>query len=143
MAVITDAAVRRAGSPTMTYVDGFLIPVPKSKLAVYRRFAKMGKKVWMENGALDYKECVADDLFSQFPDEKGRVGKVPSLFPKMALTKKGETIVFSFIVFKSKAHRDRVNKKVMADPSMASMDPAAMPIDMKRFGYAGFKVIVE
>lgn len=127
----------------MTYVDGFLIPVPKAKLAAYRKFAQLGKKAWLEHGALDYKECVADDLFSQFPDEKGRPKKVPSQFPKMALARKGEVVIFSFIVFKSKAHRDRVNKKVMADPSMASMDPSAMPIDMKRFGYAGFKVLVE
>ena len=127
----------------MTYVDGFLIPVPKAKLATYRRFARMGQKAWMEHGALDYKECVADDLFSQFPDEKGRLTKVPSKFPKMALAKKGEVVVFSFIVFRSKAHRDRVNKKVMADPRMATMDPAAMPVDMKRFGYAGFRVLVD
>ena len=127
----------------MTYVDGFLIPVPKAKLAAYRKFATLGKKAWMEHGALDYKECVAADLFSQFPDEKGRLRKTPSLFPKMALAKKGEVVIFSFIVFKSKAHRDRVNKKVMSDPSMASMDPSTMPVDMKRFGYAGFKVLVE
>jgi uncharacterized protein YbaA (DUF1428 family) len=127
----------------MTYVDGFLIPMPKSKLAAYRKFARLGKKIWMEHGALDYKECVADDLFSQFPDEKGNVTKVPSLFPKMAFTKRGETVVFSFIVFKSKAHRDRVNKKVMADPRMTSIDPKEMPVDAKRFGYAGFKVLVD
>ncbi len=127
----------------MTYVDGFLIPVPKAKLATYRKFAQLGKKAWLAHGALDYKECVADDLFSQFPDEKGRLKKVPSKFPKMALAKKGEVVIFSFIVFKSKAHRDRVNKKVMTDPRMSSMDPSAMPVDMKRFGYAGFKVLVE
>lgn len=127
----------------MTYVDGFLIPVRKSKMAAYRKFARLGKKAWMDAGALDYKECVADDLFSQFPDEKGRIQKIPSMFPKMALAKKGEVVIFSFIVFRSKAHRDRVNKKVMADPSMATMDPSTMPIDMKRFGYAGFKVLVD
>lgn len=127
----------------MTYVDGFLIPVPKAKLAAYRKFAKLGAKIWMEHGALEYKECVADELFSQFPDEKGRMKKAPSLFPKMALAKKGETVVFAFIVFKSKAHRNQVNKKVMSDKRMTSMDPTAMPIDVKRFGYAGFKVIVE
>ena len=127
----------------MTYVDGFLIPIPKSKMAAYRKFAKLGRDMWMEHGALDYKECVADEMFSQFPDEKGRLKKAPSLFPKMAHAKRGETIVFSFIVFKSKAHRDRVNKKVLTDPRMASIDPAAMPIDGKRFGYGGFKVFVE
>lgn len=127
----------------MTYVDGFLIPVPKAKLAAYRKFAKLGAKVWKAHGALDYKECVADDLFSVFPDDKGRVGKVPSQMPKMAGARRGETVVFSFIVFRSKAHRDRVNKAVMADPRMTGLDPSAMPVDMKRFGYAGFKVLVE
>lgn len=127
----------------MTYVDGFLIPVPKAKLAAYRKFARWGAKLWMEHGALDYKECVADDLFSQFPDEKGRMKKIPSQFPKMAGTKRGEVVVFSFIVFKSKAHRDRVNKKVLTDPRMAGLDPSDMPVDMKRFGYAGFKAFVE
>lgn len=127
----------------MTYVDGFLIPVPKAKMAAYRKFARLGAKVWMEHGALDYKECAADDLFSLFPDEKGRMQKVPSLMPKMALAKEGETVVFSFIVFKSKADRNRINKKVMTDPRMNSLDPSAMPIDMKRFGYAGFKAFVE
>ena len=127
----------------MTYVDGFLIPVPKAKMAAYRKFAKHGAKMWREHGALDYKECVADELFSVFPDAKGRWKKVPSQFPKMARAKKGETIVFSFIVFKSKAHRDRVNKAVMTDPRMGSIDPSDMPVDMKRFGYAGFKVFVQ
>lgn len=127
----------------MAYVDGFLIPVPRSKLAAYRRMALLGRDIWMEHGALDYKECVADELFSLFPDAKGRVKKTPSQFPRMALAKRGEAIVFSFIVFKSKAHRDRVNKKVYADPRMAAIDPAAMPVDMKRFGYGGFKVIVD
>ena len=113
----------------MTYVDGFLIPVPKAKLAAYRKFAKLGAKMWREHGALDYKECVADELFSQFP--------------KMARAKKGDTIVFSFIVFKSKAHRDRVNKKVLTDPRMGSIDPSLMPVDMARMGYGGFKAFVE
>lgn len=127
----------------MTYVDGFLIPVPKAKLAAYRKFAKLGQRMWMEHGALDYKECLADDLFSLFPDEKGRMKKVASQFPQMAKLKRGETLVFSFIVFKSRAHRDAVNKKVMADPRMATMDPSAMPVDMTRFGYGGFKAFVE
>lgn len=127
----------------MTYVDGFLIPVPKSKMAQYRKFARLGRKIWMEHGALDYKECVADELVSQFPDANGKLRKQPSLFPKMALARRGEAVVFSFIVFRSKAHRDRVNKKVMADARMATIDPAAMPVDGKRFGYAGFKVFVD
>ena len=127
----------------MAYVDGFLIPVPKTKLATYRKFANLGRKIWMEHGALDYKECIADELFSLFPDAKGRLQKQPSMFPKMALAKRGDAIIFSYIVFKSRAHRNQVNKKVMADPRMSSIDPAAMPVDMKRFGYAGFKVLVD
>jgi len=127
----------------MTYVDGFLIPVPKAKLAAYRRFARLGAKVWMEHGALDYKECVADDLFSMFPDANGKFTKVPSQFPRMAGTKRGEVVIFSFITFKSKADRNRINKKVMTDPRMNSIDPTEMPVDVKRFGYAGFKVLVE
>ena len=128
----------------MTYVDGFVLPVPTSKLALYRKFARLGKQVWMDHGALDYKECVADDLQAFVPDATGKgIKKVPSQFPKMAKAKRGETIVFSFIVFKSRAHRDSVNKKVMADARMAATDMAQMPIDMKRFGYAGFKTIVE
>jgi uncharacterized protein YbaA (DUF1428 family) len=127
----------------MTYVDGFLIPVPKAKLAAYRKFAKLGAKVWMEHGALDYKECVADEMFSQFPDGKGGIKKAPSMFPQMALAKRGEVVIFSFIVFKSKADRDRINKKVMADKRMTSLDPSTMPVDMTRFGYGGFKTFVE
>jgi uncharacterized protein YbaA (DUF1428 family) len=127
----------------MTYVDGFLIPVPKAKLAAYRKFAKLGAKVWMEHGALDYKECVADEMFSQFPDGKGGIKKAPSLFPKMALARRGEVVIFSFIVFRSKADRDRINKKVMADKRMASLDPSTMPVDVTRFGYGGFKTFVE
>jgi uncharacterized protein YbaA (DUF1428 family) len=133
-----------AERPSMTYVDGFLIPVPKAKIGQYRKMARLGEKVWREHGALDYKECVADDLFSTFPDPSGKGTKrLPSQFPKMAKAKPGETIVFSYIVFKSRAHRDRVNKKVMSDPRMTDFDPADMPVDMKRFGYAGFKPIVE
>ena len=128
----------------MTYVDGFLIPVPKAKLAVYRRFARLGAKVWKDHGALDYKECVADDLFSSFPDDNGRIRKIPSLMPKMALAKRGETVVFSFIVFKSKADRDRINKKVMADPRLKDMmDMKKLPFDAKRMIYGGFKSFVR
>lgn len=128
----------------MTYVDGFLIPIKTSNLAAYRKMARLGRDVWMEHGALDYKECVADELFANFPGPDGKPQKAPSLFPKMAGTKRGETILFSFIVFKSKAHRDRVNKKVMSDPRMqGDGEPQAMPFDMDRFAYAGFKTIVE
>lgn len=126
----------------MTYVDGFLFPVPKAKLAQYRKLAKLGAKMWMEHGALDYKECVADAMVAQVPGPDGKVRKVPSMLPRMAMAKRGETVVFSFIVFKSKAQRDQVNKKVMADPRMAQA-PSAMPFDLARFGYGGFKVLVE
>jgi uncharacterized protein YbaA (DUF1428 family) len=127
----------------MTYVDGFLIPVPKAKMAQYRKFARLGAKLWKEHGALDYKECVADDLFSTFPDEKGNWTKVPSQFPRMAKVKRGETVIFAFIVFRSKAHRDRVNRKVMTDARMGAIDPKEMPVDMARMGYGGFRVFVE
>jgi uncharacterized protein YbaA (DUF1428 family) len=127
----------------MTYVDGFLIPVPKAKLAAYRKFARLGRKMWMEHGALDYKECVADELFSQVPGPDGKLHRTASQFPKMARAKRGEVVIFSYIVFASKAARDRINRKVMADPRMAGIEPSEMPVDGKRFGYAGFKVLVD
>ena len=128
----------------MTYVDGFLLPVPKAKLAQYRRFARLGAKLWKEHGALDYKECVADDLNFLVPSPDGKgFQKVPSIMPAMVKAKRGETVVFSYIVFRSKAHRDRVNKKVMADPRMGGIDPKDMPVDMARMGYGGFKAFVE
>ena len=123
----------------MTYVDGFLLPVPKKNLAAYRRMARQGAALWKTHGALEYMECAADDMRGFTPDGKA----VPSLFPKMAKPKRGETLVLSFIVYKSRAHRDRVNKKVMSDPSMANMDMAKMPFDVKRMAYGGFKVLVE
>jgi len=114
------------------YVDGFVIPVPKRKIQAYRRISRKAGKVWREHGALEYVETVGDDL-------KARWG-----FPKMAKPRPGETIVFSWIVYKSKAHRDRVNAKVMKDPRIKPMmDPKAMPFDMKRMAYGGFEVIVE
>lgn len=116
------------------YVDGFVLVVPKKKLAAYRRLAQMAAKVWMEYGALQYCECVGDDL-------RPKCG-VP--FPKLANTKPGETVVFSWIAYKSRAHRDRVNAKIMKDPRIASMcDPKNMPFDMKRMSYGGFEVLVE
>jgi uncharacterized protein YbaA (DUF1428 family) len=127
----------------MTYVDGFVIPVQKSKLAQYRKMARLGAAMWMEHGALDYKECVADDLSAEVPDESGKMKRIPSLFPKMVKAKRGETIVFSYIVYRSKAHRNAVNKKVFTDPRMASMAPTDMPVDMKRMATAGFKTFVE
>jgi uncharacterized protein YbaA (DUF1428 family) len=114
------------------YVDGFVIPVSKKKLAAYRRIAQKAGKIWREHGALAYVETVGDDL-------KPRWG-----FPKMAKSRSGETIVFSWIVYKSKADRNRVNAKVMNDPRMQPMmDPKAMPFDMKRMAMGGFEVIVE
>ena len=118
----------------MRYVDGFVLPVPKKNLAAYGRMAQKAGKVWREHGALDYKECAGDDL-----KVKGLVS-----FPKMARLKPGETVVFAYIVYKSKAHRNQVNAKVMKDPRLAKMmDPKSMPFDAKRMAYGGFKVIVD
>lgn len=117
----------------MHYVDGFVLPVPKKNLTAYRRMSKMAGKIWREHGALEYREAMGDDL-------KVHYG-LP--FPKLAKTKPGETVVFAWIVYKSRAHRDRVNKKVMADPRLASMAPKEMPFDVKRMSYGGFKVFVE
>jgi uncharacterized protein YbaA (DUF1428 family) len=118
----------------MRYVDGFLLPVPKKNLPAYRRIAQKAGKVWREHGALEYIECVGDDL-----DVKQVVP-----FPRRISLKPGETVVFSWIVFKSRAHRDRVNAKVMKDPRLAqTMDATAMPFDMKRMVYGGFKVLVD
>ncbi|TLY27146.1 MAG: DUF1428 domain-containing protein [Nitrospirae bacterium] len=117
----------------MRYVDGFVLPVPKKKLPAYRRMAQKAGKVWREYGALDYKECAGDDL-------KVKMG-VP--FPRTVKLKAGETVVFSYIVYKSRAHRDRVNAKVMKDPRIRDMcDPKDMPFDVKRMAYGGFKVLV-
>jgi uncharacterized protein YbaA (DUF1428 family) len=118
----------------MRYVDGFLLPVPKKNLQAYRRLAQKAGKVWREHGALDYKECAGDDL-------KVKMG-VP--FPRQAKAKANETVVFAYIVFKSRAHRDRVNAKVMKDPRIKDMgDPKNMPFDVKRMAYGGFKVLVD
>ena len=118
----------------MRYVDGFVLPVPKKNLPSYARMARKAGKIWREHGALDYKECSGDDV-----DVK--IG-VP--FPRMIKLKPGETVVFSFIVYKSRAHRDRVNAKVMNDPRIKDMcDPEGMPFDVKRMMYGGFKVLVD
>jgi uncharacterized protein YbaA (DUF1428 family) len=116
------------------YVDGFVLPVPKANLAAYRRLATQAGKVWRDHGALEYRECVGDDLAVK------RV--VP--FPRTVRLKPGETVVFAWIVYKSRAHRDRVNARVMKDPRLANMmDPKAMPFDGKRMVYGGFEVIVD
>jgi uncharacterized protein YbaA (DUF1428 family) len=116
------------------YTDGFVIPVQKKNLKAYFRMARMAARIWKDYGALDYMECLGDDLKAEFA--------LP--FPRGIRTKAGETVVFSFIVYKSKAHRDRVNAKIMKDPRIAAMcDPKDMPFDCRRMLYGGFKVVVE
>lgn len=116
------------------YVDGFVAPVPKKNLAAYRRMARKAGKIWREHGALQYVECVADDV---------KRGKHKS-FPQSVKLKPGEVVCFSWIVYRSRSHRDRVNKKVMADPRLAEyMDPKALPFDGKRMFWGGFKPIVS
>jgi uncharacterized protein YbaA (DUF1428 family) len=118
----------------MSYVDGFILPVPKKNLQAYRRIAQKAGKIWREHGALEFRECVGDDV---------KPGKLTS-FPQSVKLKPGETVFFSYIVFKSRAHRDRVNAKVMKDKRLASMmDPKAMPFDGKRMIYGGFKTVVD
>jgi uncharacterized protein YbaA (DUF1428 family) len=117
----------------MAYVDGFVTPVPKNKVDAYRRIARKAGKLWMEHGALEYWECVADDV---------KKGKVTS-FPQSVKAKPSETVVFSWILYKSRAHRDRVLAKVMKDERMTGMGPQDMPFDMKRMFWGGFKPIVE
>ena len=118
----------------MAYVDGFIVPVPVKKLRDYRRVAQLAGKVWREHGAVEYREFVADDV---------KVGKWTS-FPRSVKLKRGETVVFSWIVYKTREHRDRVNAKVMKDPRLAKMmDPKAMPFDAKRMIFGGFKLMVE
>jgi uncharacterized protein YbaA (DUF1428 family) len=118
----------------MSYVDGFLLPIPKKHAKAYARIARLSGLIWMEHGALEYLECVGDDLTIK--------GCVP--MTKAARAKKGETVFFSYIVYRSRGHRDRVNKKVMKDPRMhLLMQPGAIPFDMQRIHYGGFKPLVE
>jgi uncharacterized protein YbaA (DUF1428 family) len=118
----------------MRYVDGFVLPVPRKNVAAYRRMAQKAGKVWREHGALEFIECVADDV---------KPGKHTS-FPQSVKLKPGEMVVFSYIVYKLRAQRDRVNAKVMKDPRLAKMmDPEAMPFDGKRMFWGGFKVLVD
>ena len=116
----------------MSYVDGFLIPIAKKNVRAYRRMAEMGRKAWMKHGALDYKECVGDDLAPTFA----------APFTRLLKLKPSETAVFAYIVFKSRAHRDQVNKKVMKEMN-DMVGPKDMPFDMKRMVYGGFKTVVE
>jgi uncharacterized protein YbaA (DUF1428 family) len=118
----------------MDYVDGFVLPVPKKNLAAYKKMAALGAKVWLDHGALEYVETVADDV---------KPGKLTS-FPQSVMLKRGEVVVFSWIRYKSRKHRDAVNKKAMADPRLAAfMDPAKMPFDGKRMFFGGFKAIID
>ncbi len=122
------------------YVDGFVLVVPKKNLAAYRKMAREGAKIWRKYGAIDYKECVGDDL------QPDMGGVTPGLmFPKMVGVKKDETVWFSFIVYKSKTQRNQVNKKVMAEMSKneKKYKNMVMHFDMKRFAYGGFEVVVE
>jgi len=117
----------------MAYIDGFLLPIPKKSLPAYRRMAKKAGKIWREHGALEYRECVGDDLDV----------KMVMPFPRRVQVKRGETVIFSWVLYKSRAHRDRVVAKVMKDPRIAKMaDPKGMPFDVKRMAYGGFKTLV-
>ena len=118
----------------MAYVDGFVLPVPKRKTALYKKIARQAGKIWKEHGALEYRECIADDVKS---------GKLTS-FPQAVKLKPGEAVWFSWIVYKSRRDRDRILKKVMSDPRLADMmDPRKLPFDGKRMFWGGFKVEVD
>lgn len=118
----------------MRYVDGFVLVVPKKNLKAYVQMAQKASKIWREHGALEYRECVGDDLNI----------KMGLPFPRLTKLKPNETVVFSWIVYKSRSHRDRVNAKVMKDPRLNDMcDEKSMPFDMKRMTFGGFKVVVE
>jgi uncharacterized protein YbaA (DUF1428 family) len=120
----------------MAYVDGFLLAVPKRNVQAYRRVAQKAGRIWKDHGAVEYRECVGEDL---------NVKGMGMTFPRRLRLKSGETAFFSWIVYKSRAHRDRVNAKVMKDPRMTRMmnDPKAMPFDGNRMSYGGFKVVVD
>jgi uncharacterized protein YbaA (DUF1428 family) len=118
----------------MHYVDGFVLPVPKKNLLAYRRMSAKAGKIWRDHGALEYRECAGDDL-------KVKMG---APFPRRVGLKRGETVVFAWIGYRSRAHRDRVNARVMKDPRIAGLcDPKEMPFDVKRMAYGGFKVMVD
>ena len=117
----------------MAYIDGFVLPVPKQKVEAYRRLARKAGKIWKEYGALEYVECIADDVLP---------GKRTS-FPRSVKLKADEVVVFSYIVFKSRAQRDRINAQVMNDPRLAGMDTKTLPFDGKRMFWGGFKPIVS
>jgi uncharacterized protein YbaA (DUF1428 family) len=117
----------------MHYVDGFVVPVPSKNLPAYKRMSKLMGTVWREYGALEYRECVGDDV---------KAGTLTS-FPQSVMLKRGEVVVFSWIIYKSRAHRDKVNKAAMQDPRLAGLMAAKMPFDGKRMFYGGFKVMID
>jgi len=117
----------------MNYVDGYVLPVPKKNVQAYIRLAKKASKIFCEHGAVEYRECVGDDLATEWG--------IP--FPKLMKLKSTETVIFAWVVYKSRAHRDRVIKKIMKDPRLASMNTKKMPFDMKRMTYGGFKTVVR
>jgi uncharacterized protein YbaA (DUF1428 family) len=117
----------------MSYVDGYVLPIAKKQVKAYRKMAALGRRVWMKHGAVDYKECIGDDLAAKWGTPFTRVMKL----------KPGETVVFSYIVFKSRAHRDRVNARVMKEMASRGGGPPDMPFDVKRMAYGGFKTFVE
>ena len=118
----------------MNYVDGFIVPVPTKNLPAYKRMSTKMGKIWREHGALEYRECIADDV---------KPGKLTS-FPQSVKLKRGEAVVFAWIVYKSRAHRDRVNAAAMKDPRLSEMmDPKKMPFDGKRMFFGGFKVMID
>ena len=120
-------------SPMPRYVDGFVLPVPKKNIAAYKKLAKMAARVWKDHGALQYCESMGEDL-----DTKGM-----KTFPQLVKPKKGEVVFFSYITYKSRKHRDKVNAAVMKDPRLAALMPKDMPFDVKRMAYGGFEVLVE
>jgi uncharacterized protein YbaA (DUF1428 family) len=115
------------------YVDGFVLAVPKRNVEAYRRMARVASKIWREHGALEFRECVGDDL----------AVKMGVPFTSIMKIKRNETVVFSWITYKSRAHRDQVNAKVMKDPRLGDMDSKTMPFDLKRMAYGGFKILVD
>jgi uncharacterized protein YbaA (DUF1428 family) len=116
----------------MSYVDGYVIPIRKNKIKEYVPMARLGKKMWLKYGALDYKECIGEDLKNKFGVS----------FSKLAKAKAGETVVFAYIVYKSRAHRDSVNKRVMKHMETLG-GPKSMPFDIRKMAYGGFKTVVE
>jgi len=117
----------------VNYVDGFVLAVPKRNISAYRRMAQKAGKIWREHGALEFRECIGDDL----------AVKMGVPFTRIMKINRNETVFFSWITYKSRAHRDQVNAKVMKDPRLGDMDPKSMPFDVKRMAYGGFKILVD